>query len=123
MLKKTILAAGFIALGAASAGAQWGPPPGYPPYGPPGYGRPAGPPPYGPPLRVFAPLPPAPVWAPGAYPYARPYHGVCHRKAWRLREYERFAASDYRISPREQREIAALRYDLDSTCGRWRWRG
>lgn len=117
MLKTTILAAGFVALGAASAVAQWGPPAGST-YGHPGYGRPHVPPP-----RVFAPLPPAPIWSHGAYPYARTYHGVCHRKAWRLREYERFAASDYRISPREHREIAALRYDLDSTCGRWRWRG
>lgn len=71
----------------------------------------------------FGPTPPAPVWRQDAYPYARRHHEVCHRKAWRLREYERYAASDGRISGREQREINSLRYDLDRTCGRWRWRG
>lgn len=73
-------------------------------------------------LRL-GPPPPAPVWRQDFHPYARRHHDVCHRKAWRLREYERFAASDGRIGRREQREIVALRYDLDRTCGRWRWRG
>lgn len=69
------------------------------------------------------PPPQAPSWSQGAHPYARRNHDVCHRKAWRLREYERHAASDGRIGGRERREIESLRYDLDRTCGRYRWRG
>ncbi len=69
------------------------------------------------------PPPPAPSWQQGAHPYARRNHDVCHRKAWRLHEYERYAASDGRVSGRERREIESLRIDLDRSCGRYRWRG
>lgn len=98
MLKKLGLAAGLLVVGVASAAAQVVT------------------------LRI-GPPPVAPVWVPNVHPYARHHHEVCHRKAWRLHQYERYAASDGRISWRERREINQLRYDLDRTCGRYRWRG
>lgn len=71
----------------------------------------------------FGPQPKPQVWAPGLFPYQARYHDVCMRKAWRLREYERFAAADGRLSWRERRELNSLRYDLDRTCGKFRWKG
>ncbi|MFM9940168.1 MAG: hypothetical protein ACKVP7_11820 [Hyphomicrobiaceae bacterium] len=73
-------------------------------------------------LRI-GPTPPPPVWNKGTHPYAQRHHGVCHNKSWRLHQYERYAASDGRVSGRERREIEALRRDLDRSCGRHRWRG
>lgn len=67
----------------------------------------------------FAPRP----WLKSEFPYAERHHRVCQDKAWRLHEYERRAAADGRISPREMRIMRDLRYDLDRTCGRFRWRG
>ena len=71
----------------------------------------------------FGPPPPRPIWTPGMHPYAQRHHDICHRKAWRLHQFERYAVSDGRVSRREQIEINQLRYDLDRTCGRYRWRG
>ncbi len=71
----------------------------------------------------IGPQPSFGVWNPGAYPYARDRHDVCQRKAWRLREFDRHAAADGRISRSERREHDELRADLDRSCGRYRWRG
>ena len=98
MMKKLALVAGLLACGAVDASAQSIT------------------------LR-FGPQPTPPIWVPGAFPYEVRRHDVCQRKAWRLREYERFAAADGRLSWRERRELNALRYDLDRSCGRFRWRG
>lgn len=109
MLKTIGLAAALLAAGIASASAQYRPGPGPGP---------------GPGARPWdAPPPPPPAWSQGANPYARHHHGECHRKAWRLRQYERYATADGRLSWGERRELAALRRDLDRTCGRYRWRG
>lgn len=98
MMKKIALAAGLLAAGAAGAAAQSVT------------------------FRI-GPPPPRPVWVPNQFPYAARYHDVCMTKAWRLREYERYAAADGRLSWRERRELNSLRYDLDRTCGKFRWRG
>lgn len=63
------------------------------------------------------------MWRRDEHPYAERHHSFCQVKARRLHDYERRAASDGRISPREHRTIEALRRDLDHTCGRFRWRG
>jgi hypothetical protein len=53
-------------------------------------------------------------------PYAKRNHSVCQRKAEQLHDFERRAASDGRISPRERRTMNVLQADLDRTCGRFR---
>jgi hypothetical protein len=98
MMKKLALAVGLLACGVADASAQSVT------------------------LR-FGPQPPPPVWSRDAFPYESRRHDICQRKAWRLREYERYASADGRLSWRERRELASLRSDLDRTCGRVRWRG
>jgi hypothetical protein len=95
MMKKLALAVGLLTVGAAAASAQSVQ------------------------FRV-GPPPPQPTWNKGGFPYEARRHDRCQKQAWRLREYERFAASDGRISWRERREIASLRADLDRTCGRYR---
>ncbi len=96
MMKKLALVAGLLACGAADASAQS--------------------------LTLrFGPQPPPPRWERNAFPYEARRHDICQRKAWRLREFERFAASDGRLSGRERRELDALRFDLDRSCGRFRW--
>ncbi len=96
-MKKLALVAGLIAVGTAGASAQS--------------------------INLrFGPQPPPPTWSKGAYPYEVRRHDNCQRKAWRLREYERYASSDGRISGRERRELEALRYELDRSCGKFRWR-
>jgi hypothetical protein len=98
MMKKLALVAGLLAVGAVDASAQS--------------------------INLrFGPQPPPPVWSRGAFPYEARRHDVCQKKAWRLREYERIAASDGRISRSEQRELNSLRFDLDRTCAKARWRG
>jgi len=67
----------------------------------------------------FAP----PPWARGDHPYEQRHHRECQDKAYRLHSYERRAASDGRISPRERDIIRALERDLRRTCGGFRWRG
>ena len=62
-------------------------------------------------------------WRKDLYPYEARHHAVCQDKARRLHDFERRAASDGRISPRERETIHILRRDLDRTCGGWRWRG
>jgi hypothetical protein len=61
-------------------------------------------------------------WRQGEHPYAERRHKACQDKAWRLREFDRRAAADGRVSPRERRIHDALRADLDRTCGGFRWR-
>lgn len=70
-------------------------------------------------------IPPAPPLPPhtNIFNYNKRNHRVCQQKAWQLHSYERCAASDGRLSPREQRIIVELKRDLDRTCGGWRWRG
>lgn len=67
----------------------------------------------------FAP----PPWARDSHPYAQRHHRVCQDKAFRLHDFERRAARDGHVSFRERRIMRELRYDLDRTCGRFRWRG
>ncbi len=98
MMKKLAIAAGLLVVGAASVSAQ---------------------------SITFriGPQPTAPRWERNAFPYESRYHSNCQRKAWRLSQFERAAASDGRIGPRERREIITLQADLDRSCGRFRWRG
>jgi hypothetical protein len=129
----TLVIAAAAAVAATSADAQRpdgprgpGPGPGFNRPGPgPGVVRPLPPPmvrplpPRRPPI-VFTPMPRIPVWTP-SLPYASRYHDVCHRKAWRLRWFERRAGADGYFSPGERAELAALRRDVARTCGGWRW--
>lgn len=95
MIKNLVLAAGLLAVGAVEASAQSVQ------------------------FRI-GPQPPPPEFRRDAFPYEARRHGDCQRKAYRLREYERYAASDGRLSFRERREIDSLRRDLDRSCGRFR---
>jgi hypothetical protein len=88
-MKKIILAAALVVVGATSASAQ------------------------------FAPSP----WRQSDHPYAERRHKICQEKAWRLRDFDRRAAADGRLSWRERRIHDSLRADLDRTCGGFRWRG
>jgi hypothetical protein len=94
-MKSLILAAAALLVGATSASAQFfpGPPPGHAP------------------------------WARDRYPYVERHHSVCQEKAWRLRSYERRATADGRFDRREREIMRRLRWDLDRTCGRFRWHG
>ena len=56
----------------------------------------------------------------GAWRHARS-HDWCLDKARRLHDYERRAAGDGHLSRGERVTIAALRADLDRSCGRGRW--
>jgi hypothetical protein len=107
-MKKFVIAAALVAISASGAAAQRGPD---------GRGPGRGP------AIVIAPPPPPPVWSRGAFPYEARHHDVCHRKAWRLRAFERHAAADGYISRSEQFEISSLRRDLRRTCGGHSWRG
>lgn len=94
-MKAVLAAVGLIAVTATSASAQfWGGP-------------------------SYAPVP----WSRGSHPYAERHHRTCQEKAWRLHGFERRAASDGVITPRERAIMRELRWDLDRTCGRFRWRG
>jgi hypothetical protein len=93
-MKKLLIAASLLAVGATSAVAQFGPGPG-----------------------------PRPEWRRDAFPYEQRRHSICQEKAWRLHSYERRAAADGRLSWNERRNLSALQNDLDRTCGRFRWRG
>ncbi len=62
-------------------------------------------------------------WARDSHPYAHRHHRVCQDKAHRLHDFERRSARDGFISHRERRIMRELQYDLDRTCGRYRWRG
>ena len=105
-MKKFILAAAMLAVGATAATAQYG-----------GGPRPD--------QRrwVAPPPPPVVVWKKTEFPYGERMHRVCVRKAWELREFDRHAAADGWFSPRERRTHVALKADLDRTCGGYRWRG
>jgi hypothetical protein len=74
-------------------------------------------------VYVPVPVPPAPAWNKADHPYAQRHHRSCHEKSHNLYRYERHAAADGHLSPREYRTIDALKRDLDRTCGRHRWRG
>ena len=65
--------------------------------------------------------PPHQAYTRDNHPYARHQHDNCQEKAFRLHRFERRAAEDGRISRSERSEIRALQYDLDRTCGRFRW--
>jgi hypothetical protein len=109
IVKRVILAAAIVFAGATAAAAQ---------FGPPGGPRPD--------QRRFVPPPPPPViapWKQSEYGHSRWRHRACVEKAWRLREFDRHAASDGWFSPREKRTHDSLKYDLDRTCGGFRWRG
>ena len=67
----------------------------------------------------FAPSP----WSRGAFPYEQRYHTSCQEKAFRLNRFERRSASDGVLTYRERITIRKLRWDLDRTCGRFRYRG
>jgi hypothetical protein len=77
------------------------------------------------PVRVFVPVPvpAAPVWNRGEHRYSQRNHRVCQQKSHQLHSYERHAADDGFLSPRERRTIVSLKQDLDRTCGGHRWRG
>jgi hypothetical protein len=63
-------------------------------------------------------------WNREHHPYAQRHHGVCQSKAIRLHQYEtRALRNDGRLDRRERDTIAALKNDLDRTCGRFRHRG
>lgn len=98
MIKNLVIAAGLMAVGAAEASAQS--------------------------IQFrIGPPPPPPQWNRDVFPYEQRRHSDCQRKAWRVNQFERYAASDGRLSWRERRELDSLRYDLDRSCGRARWRG
>jgi hypothetical protein len=77
-----------------------------------------------PPVKVFVPVPvpPAVRYNKSEHRYSQRHHGVCQEKAHRLHSFERHAADDGYLSGRERRTIAALKSDLDRTCGGHRWR-
>jgi hypothetical protein len=77
------------------------------------------------PVKVFVPVPvpTLPTWSAGDHRYSKRNHRVCQEKSHRLHSYERHAADDGFISPRERRTIATLKTELDRTCGGHRWRG
>jgi hypothetical protein len=74
-------------------------------------------------LAVGATAASAQGWRRDLFPYEQRHHSVCQDKAQRLHRHERRAAADGRLSRWELEDIAALRRDLDRTCGRFRWRG
>jgi hypothetical protein len=76
------------------------------------------------PKRVFVEVarPSVPTWNRSEHPYAQRHHSSCQEKAFRLRSYERHAADDGYLSGRERSTISTLKRDLDRTCGRFRWR-
>ena len=78
-----------------------------------------------PPVRVFVPVPvpQTPVWNRSEHRYSQHNHRVCQEKSHRLHSYERHAAADGFLSPRERITIRTLKSDLDRTCGGHRWRG
>ena len=59
-------------------------------------------------------------WRKGAYPYAREHHRTCQAKAMRLWRYERAVTADHKLTKGELVLVAALKRDLDKTCGRYR---
>jgi hypothetical protein len=84
--------------------------------------RPAQPPVAAP--KIFVPVPPPQRsgWTRNEHPYQARHHRECQEKSHRLHSYERHAADDGYISPRERRVIRDLQRDLDRTCGGFRWR-
>jgi hypothetical protein len=76
------------------------------------------------PVKVFVPVAPPPVvaWNRSEHRYSQRNHRICQEKSHRLHSYERHAADDGFLSGRERRTIAALKSDLDRTCGGHRWR-
>lgn len=62
-------------------------------------------------------------WHRDRFPYEERHHAVCQEKAHRLWEYEHRAKADGHLSHREREIIRELEFDLDRTCGRYRWRG
>lgn len=64
-----------------------------------------------------------PSWARDRHPYAQRHHSVCQEKAFRLNGFERRAGRDGHFDRREREIMRQLRWDLDRTCGRFRWRG
>jgi hypothetical protein len=74
--------------------------------------------------KVFVPVavPTIPAWSTDRHSYPRSRHRECHQKAHNLHSYERHAADDGFLSPRERMTIRTLQRDLDRTCGGHRWR-
>jgi hypothetical protein len=74
--------------------------------------------------KVFIPVAPPERrgWTRNEHPYQARHHRECQEKSHRLHSYERHAADDGYISPRERRIIRELQRDLDQTCGGFRWR-
>jgi hypothetical protein len=75
------------------------------------------------PVKVFVPVtvPPVVAWNKSEHRYSQRNHRICQEKAHNLHSFERHAADDGFLSPRERRTIAALKSDLDRTCGGHRW--
>lgn len=62
-------------------------------------------------------------WRRDRYPYAERRHDACQGYARRLRDYERRAMADGRITKDEAADIRTLKRDLDRNCGGYRHRG
>jgi hypothetical protein len=74
--------------------------------------------------KVFVPVrvPTIPAWNTGSHSYPKNRHRECQQKSHNLHSFERHAADDGYLSPRERSTISALKRDLDRTCGGHRWR-
>ena len=104
-MKSLVIAAALLAIGVSTADAQY---------------RPAPPPPTQQRVYVPVPPPPPPRYIAAEHPYPQRYHNICQEKAHRLADYQRHAAADGYISPRERATIRILERDLNRTCGRYR---
>ena len=107
-----LAAAGLMAVTATSAVAQYNTKPPAP------YNKPVDRKPV-----YIPPPPPPPAYTQGTHRYQHRHHVSCHEKAHRLHHYERHAAADGYISPREHDIIRALKRDLRRTCFDHRYRG
>lgn len=101
-MKRLLIVAGLMALGAAEANAQYW-----------GWGAP---PPRGPSVIIT----PGPGGPPPGWRY-RTSFDHCESKARQLHEYEWRTTQDGRVTKDERRIIYALRSELASKCGSGRW--
>lgn len=63
------------------------------------------------------------AWRKGDHPYAEQHHRECQDKAICLWRFERSVTADHTLSKGELILVAALKRELDNTCGRYRYRG